>query len=225
MRARAVSTVIVPLLMPSRFALLASGKQIDAFATEAISPGLKAVAPIRVQASQVQGDLELKAIPVTDSVIVTADQDKPSNPALSETIAAKTLREAPNVNERFESSLPLIPGVVRGPDGHISLKGTRNTRSGALVNSANLTSPGTGGPAIKFDVVSFARFSSFDLQIARPARLHVGEKRPHARVGASVFNLFNHFNPRYVQNNFASARFGQFSNNWGEYCGKFVLES
>jgi carboxypeptidase family protein/TonB-dependent receptor-like protein len=123
---------------------------------EAVFPGLKAAAAMRVQEHQVQADLELKPIPVTDSVVVTADQDKSANPTPSETIEAKTLREAPNVNERFESSLPLIPGVVRGPDGHVNLKGTRNTQSGALVNSANVTDPVTGSPAINLpvDVVS-----------------------------------------------------------------------
>ncbi len=56
------------------------------------------------------------------------------------------------MNERFESSLPLIPGVVRGPDGHVNLKGTRNTQSGALVNSANVTDPVTGSPAINLPI-------------------------------------------------------------------------
>jgi len=126
------------------------------YALEVLSPGLKAVASILVETAQVQADLELKPIAVTDSVVVNADQEGSANSTPSETIAAKTLREAPNVNERFESSLPLIPGVVRGPDGHINLKGTRNTQSGALVNSANVTDPVTGGPAINLpiDVVS-----------------------------------------------------------------------
>ena len=56
------------------------------------------------------------------------------------------------MNERFESSLPLIPGVVRGPDGHVNLKGTRNTQSGALVNSANVTDPVTGSPALNLPI-------------------------------------------------------------------------
>jgi len=78
------------------------------------------------------------------------------DPAPSETIFEKTLREAPKANERFESALPLVPGVVRGPDGRINLKGARATQSGALVNSANVTDPATGIPAINvpIDVVS-----------------------------------------------------------------------
>ena len=126
------------------------------YALEALSPGLKAVASIRVGTAQVQADLELKPIAVTDSVVVTADQEASANPTPSETITEKTLREAPNVNERFESALPLIPGVVRGPDGRINLKGARTTQSGALVNSANVTDPATGSPAINvpIDVIS-----------------------------------------------------------------------
>src|SRR5271166_2219471 len=76
--------------------------------------------------------------------------------SLTETITEKTIADAPNVNERFETLLPLVPGVVRGPDGRINLKGARNTQSGALVNSANVTDPATGSPAINLpiDVVS-----------------------------------------------------------------------
>ena len=111
---------------------------------------------LRVEGDEVNVPLELKPSEVTSSVVVKADQADIKDSAPTETVSAKTLREAPNVNERFESSLPLIPGVVRGPDGHINLKGARNTQSGALVNSANVTDPVTGGPAINLpiDVVS-----------------------------------------------------------------------
>src|SRR5215470_13404229 len=126
------------------------------YALQAGSPGLNAEASISVQMAEVQADLELRPVTVTDSVTVTAEQDGPTSSIPSETVDAKTLREAPSANERFESSLPLIPGVVCGPDGHINLKGTRNTQSGALVNSANVTDPVTGSPAINLpiDVVS-----------------------------------------------------------------------
>jgi outer membrane receptor for ferrienterochelin and colicin len=85
-------------------------------------------------------------------VVVTPDPAETKDPAPSETISEKTLRDAPNVNERFESLLPLIPGVVRGPDGRVNLKGTRSTQSGALVNSANVTDPVTGGPALNLPI-------------------------------------------------------------------------
>ena len=122
------------------------------YSVEAIFPGLKAVREVHVEGSEVHVSLELKPSEVAASVEVKADQADTKDPAPSETISDKTLRNAPNVNERFESSLPLIPGVVRGPDGHVNLKGTRNTQSGALVNSANVTDPVTGGPALNLPI-------------------------------------------------------------------------
>ena len=126
------------------------------YTVEAVSPGLEIRQTLRIEGGEVDVPLELKPLEVSSSVVVKADQADIRNSAQSETVSEKTLREAPNVNERFESSLPLVPGVVRGPDGHINLKGARSTQSGALVNSANATDPVTGGPAINLpiDVVS-----------------------------------------------------------------------
>jgi outer membrane receptor for ferrienterochelin and colicin len=120
-------------------------------------PGLQSVQDVTVQGgANSKIDLELKPVAVTTSVTVadTANDDKA--PTITETITQKTIADAPNVNDRFESLLPLVPGVVRGPDGRINLKGARNTQSGALVNSANVTDPATGGSAISLpiDVVS-----------------------------------------------------------------------
>ncbi|HXJ86373.1 MAG TPA: TonB-dependent receptor [Candidatus Binatia bacterium] len=140
------------------------------YTIEAETTGFDAVEAIRVDANELRLDLELKPLEVRTSVVVTADQASKS-PAPSETISDKTLREAPNVNERFEGSLPLIPGVVRGPDGHVNLKGTRNTQSGALVNSANVTDPVTGSPAMNLpvDVVASVQVISnpYDPQYGR----------------------------------------------------------
>jgi hypothetical protein len=75
------------------------------------------------------------------------------------------------------------------------------------------------------NVDRFPRFSSFDVQVSRPLSLRFHERRVHTRVGVGVFNLFNHDNPRDVQNILASSRFGDFFNPaWREFRGKFVLE-
>ena len=122
------------------------------YTVEAVLPGLEARQTIQVEDGEVRLPLELKPIQVTTSVVVTPDQVETKDPAPSETISEKTLREAPNVNERFEGLLPLVPGVVRGPDGHVNLKGARSTQSGALVNSANVTDPVTGSPALNLPI-------------------------------------------------------------------------
>jgi outer membrane receptor for ferrienterochelin and colicin len=139
------------------------------YTIEATSAGLKVVETFRVETDELSLPLEIKPAKVSTSVVVTAAETK--NPAPSETITEKTLGDAPSIDERFESSLPLIPGVVRGPDGHVNLKGTRNTQSGALVNSANVTDPVTGSPAMSLpvDVVAAVQVISnpYDPQYGR----------------------------------------------------------
>jgi hypothetical protein len=106
--------------------------------------------------SAVQVRLAMRPLHTTTTVTVRANETDGGGPSPTGTISEKLLQDAPNWNERFESLLPLIPGVVRGPDGHINLKGASSTQSGALVNSANVTDPATGSPAINLpiDVVS-----------------------------------------------------------------------
>src|SRR6266849_3355097 len=125
---------------------------------EANAPGLYAALAVEVKpgtASVVPIDLSVAT--VTSSVTVTASDPPPiEESAQTSTITQSTVEEAPNHNERIESLLPLVPGVVRGPDGRINMKGAQATQAGWLVNSANVTDPATGGQAINLpiDVVS-----------------------------------------------------------------------
>jgi TonB dependent receptor/Carboxypeptidase regulatory-like domain len=116
------------------------------------APGLEIRRTLQVGGENIRLSLELQPTEITSTVVVKGDEADRRDSAPSEVVSESTLHTAPNINERFESSLPLIPGVVRGPDGHINLKGTRSTQSGALVNSANVTDPVTGGPAINLPV-------------------------------------------------------------------------
>src|SRR5215813_105999 len=130
---------------------------VGSYAIQAEAPGLEGAKTVLVKAGKTEEiQVELKPTEVKSSVTVTANEQDKAQPSASASVDEKTLRDAPNVNERFESALPLLPGVVRGPDGRINLKGARATQSGALVNSANVTDPATGNPAINvpIDVVS-----------------------------------------------------------------------
>src|SRR5215469_562083 len=126
---------------------------------EAAVPGLLASQTVTVEIGKVaEISLELKPSAVQDSVTVTANANEKASTSASPsgTVTASSLRNAPNIDDRAESILPTLPGVVRGPDGRLNLKGARSTQSGALVNSANATDPATGNPgiAVPIDVVS-----------------------------------------------------------------------
>ena len=128
------------------------------YEVEASFSQLTASHSVTVQANQVAtASLQLKPLEVKTSIQnVTAKDEREKSAEPGGTINEKIVRDAPNVDEQFQSLLPLVPGVVRGPDGHINMKGARNTQSGALLNSANVTDPATGSPAISLpiDVVS-----------------------------------------------------------------------
>jgi hypothetical protein len=68
----------------------------------------------------------------------------------------------------------------------------------------------------------YPRFTSLDLQVNREIRIPRINKK--ARVGFSVFNVLNHFDPRDVQNNLDSYRFGSMFNSVPRTLrGKFVV--
>jgi len=125
---------------------------------EASAPGLIATLVVEVKPGESSSAaMELSVATVTSSVTVTAsDVPLAEESAQKSTISQSVVEKAPNPNERIESLLPLVPGVVRGPDGRINMKGAQATQAGWLMNSANVTDPATGGQAIRLpiDVVS-----------------------------------------------------------------------
>jgi hypothetical protein len=117
-------------------------------ATRAAAPGMIATQTVFVAAGTVSEALfEMKVEAVAQSTTVTASADAAGaqEAAGTNTVGESAVRHMPNTNERFESLLPLIPGVVRGPDGLINMKGVRSSQNGSLVNNAGVTDPATGG--------------------------------------------------------------------------------
>ncbi|MCH6553281.1 MAG: TonB-dependent receptor [Acidobacteria bacterium] len=78
---------------------------------------------------------------------IQAGQTSPSTE-----LAGSIYENAPLASERFLDALPLVPGVLRGPDGLIKIKGANSTQTGWLVNSANVADPVTGEQAINLPV-------------------------------------------------------------------------
>jgi TonB dependent receptor/Carboxypeptidase regulatory-like domain len=133
-------------LPPGMYDIEASAPGLYTTLAVEVKPGTASVVPI-----------ELDIATVTSTVTVAAN-DPPAieESAQKNTISRSIVEEAPNQTEKIESLLPLVPGVVRGPDGRINMKGAQATQAGWLVNSANVTDPATGGQAINLpiDVVS-----------------------------------------------------------------------
>ncbi|HKV36984.1 MAG TPA: TonB-dependent receptor [Pyrinomonadaceae bacterium] len=99
----------------------------------------------------VEQNILLQPVPLSEQVTVTDDRTDAvrTESTTPSTITTQNLRDAPLIDQKFQDALPLLPGVVRGPDGNLNIKGTRPSQSGILVSSLNVTDPFTGAPAIE----------------------------------------------------------------------------
>lgn len=70
-------------------------------------------------------------------------------------LALNEARELPSRPATVADALPLIPGVIRSPEGGLKISGTGEHRSALIVNSVDATDPATGqfGPTIPIDSV------------------------------------------------------------------------
>ena len=66
----------------------------------------------------------------------------------------EVLKSAVRLSTDFQDILPLLPGVVRGPNGLVQIKGGRTNQGNALVNTASITDPFTGQPALRLPAVA-----------------------------------------------------------------------
>ena len=67
-------------------------------------------------------------------------------------VNSQQLNTLPLVNEQFLAALPLVPGVVRSPDGKINIKGSVESQSMLLVDSTEMVDPITGSYSIDLPI-------------------------------------------------------------------------
>jgi hypothetical protein len=171
---------------------------------EVKAPGLTGSNPVTVTSGKVlELSVQLKVEAVKQSVTVTgSDEPAISTESSAQTVINQsTVLNAPNRYDRFESLLPLIPGVVRGPDGLINMKGARSSQGGSLLNSASVTDPATGNAAMSLpiDVVESVKV------IPNPYDPEYGRLAGAVSSVQTVTSNFNSFHLS-VQNLFPRAR-------------------
>jgi hypothetical protein len=81
------------------------------------------------------------------SINVTGEPDNPvtDTAPIRDTLAPAQAKNAPSNPATLNDALPLVPGVVRGPDGTVRIAGFGEDHSALLVNSVDVTDPSTGG--------------------------------------------------------------------------------
>jgi hypothetical protein len=107
-----------------------------------------------------QLDLTLSSLVVHDSVEVhaTAPSLEQTSSSQAQELRADDVKNLPLRPVTVTDALPLVPGVVRVPDGEIHIDGAGEHRSAFVVNQADVTDPATGrfGQTIPIDSVETA---------------------------------------------------------------------
>ena len=119
------------------------------YTLEATAEGFKTSSKtIEIRAGAILVEMiSLEVAEVSATVTVSSDAAQAVQTAetmSANTVKQNTLKTLPLPNEQLLDALPLVPGVVRGPDGQIDMNGARASQSSMTVNSANVTDPVTG---------------------------------------------------------------------------------
>jgi carboxypeptidase family protein/TonB-dependent receptor-like protein len=184
----------VPNLKPGTYSVRAF---LDGF-TEALR---KSVQIIAGRDSELSLDLVIARIAETVTV-EGGKRDLPLTAAPAISVGTGTALEiGPIRGDNFEALLPTLPGIVRSPDGHISMKGGGATQSSVQINAANVTDPSTG--TLGFDLPNDA-VESVDVQTnpyaAEYGRFSSGVTTlSTARGGSSWSFTPNGFFPRFYR--------------------------
>jgi len=97
-------------------------------------------------------DFQLVLEKQSTSITVSANPtgvDTSSSSGGTQVLTTATLKSLVRLNDDFQEALPLLPGVLRGPDGLIHVKGGNANQSTALLNNASIGDPFTGQPALR----------------------------------------------------------------------------
>jgi len=122
-------------LLPGEYTLEATAEGFKTSGkTIAIKAGETLVENVSLEVADVTASVTVAS---ADGNVVTTEV------AAGSTVKQKTLQTLPLPNEQLLDALPLVPGVVRGPDGQIDMNGARASQSSMTVNSANVTDPVT----------------------------------------------------------------------------------
>jgi hypothetical protein len=117
--------------------------------------GYEPIAKRGIQISESEEPISLQMVLPYEVVLhqkveVTAQAPKATAQAAAPpaTLSNQQIKSLPLVVQKFKAALPMIPGVIRAPDGRLSIKGVIENQGTLLVDNAETLDPVTGSFSI-----------------------------------------------------------------------------
>jgi hypothetical protein len=157
--------------------------------------------PITVGAAPLALELTMLVAGLGNEVTVTAPIEPivgDALPMVQATLTRDIIDVAMLPNNTFDDVLPLLPNVVRGPDGMISVAGARAPQGQMLVNGLSQNDPVMGEPDIMLPLEPIGSVQVFTNEYPSEfGRATGGLTVIHMRSGDDTFHVnFNSFDPR-----------------------------
>ena len=140
------------------------------------------------QDAEIALNLELAAVSETVKVVAKADLAQTQTSGSRDSVSGQMVDVLPVAGDSYTALLPVLPGVVRQPDGRVSVKGARPTQGALRVGRGSGTDPSTGNFGVELppDAVE-----SIDVEAspygAEDGRLSSSLVRIETRAGGNVW--------------------------------------
>jgi len=143
-------------------------------------------APVLVAITMVP-EIKLKEGVNINAAAEAAPLDRGSSPSTA--LQRQEVKDSANKPATVADTLPLVPGVVRSPDGEIKISGSGEHRSALIVNQADVTDPATGQFGMTVPVDSVETISVFKTPfLAQYGRFTAGVVSVETRRGGDKWN-------------------------------------
>jgi hypothetical protein len=117
----------------------------DALAGDVVTVSLHGFEPARIpRADASRIVLLLARASETTTVVAPAESPSPAAPLFGSTLTANTVARLPSTRMKARESLPLLPSIIRGPDGLIQMGGARAHDTPLILDGFNIADPATG---------------------------------------------------------------------------------
>ena len=172
-------------LVPGKYEVVVSKEGFETLAQQDVT--LSAAAPVEVRFMLVP------KIALSDEVNISASASA-STPEQAASVATELqpsqIRNLPSKPTSVSDALPLVPGVIRSPQGEIKISGSGEHRSAFIVNSADVTDPATGqfGMTVPVDSVQTINVFKTPYQ-AQYGRFTAGVVSVETRRGGDKWNF------------------------------------
>ncbi len=149
---------------------------------------------VNVGADPVVLDLTLQLAAFEERVVVSAEGALPMmgdpQPDAPATVTRELIDNGMLPNSQYDDVLPLLPNVVRGPDGLISVAGARAPQGALLVNGLNDTDPISGEPGVMLPLEAVDSVEVFSAGYpADLGRATGGVTSVHTRSGSDTLHM------------------------------------